>query len=170
MTDSPAAGHRLYLIDASGYIFRAYHALPPLTRKSDGTPVGAVSGFCAMLSRLLDSALEKDGCSHMAVVFDKGRTTFRNAIYPDYKANRDETPEDLKPQFALVRDATRAFGLVGIDSDGFEADDVIATLARQARAAGAEVVVVSSDKDLMQLVRDGVRLHDPMKDRAIGRP
>ncbi len=169
---SPAAGsetpHRLYLIDGSGYIFRAYHALPPLTRKSDGMPVGAVSGFCNMLASLRERA-EADGrLSHMAVIFDAGRVTFRNDIYPAYKANRDETPEDLIPQFAPIKQATRAFALPAIEMEGFEADDLIATYARLARLRGMDVVVVSSDKDLMQLVREGVSLFDPMKNRPIG--
>ncbi|MBX3453425.1 DNA polymerase I [Ferrovibrio sp.] len=163
-----AAPHRLYLIDGSGYIFRAYHALPPLTRKSDGMPVGAVSGFCNMLASLRERA-EADGrLSHMAVIFDAGRVTFRNEIYPAYKANRDETPEDLTPQFAPIKQATRAFALPAIEMEGFEADDLIATYARMARLRGMEVVVVSSDKDLMQLVREGVSLFDPMKNRPIG--
>ncbi|WP_370155982.1 DNA polymerase I [Ferrovibrio sp.] len=163
-----SAKHRLYLVDGSGYIFRAYHALPPLTRKSDGMPVGAVSGFCNMLSSLRDKAEHDQAVSHMAVIFDTSRITFRSEIYPDYKANRAETPEDLIPQFGPIRDASRAFGLATLEMDGFEADDLIATYARLAREAGMEVVVVSSDKDLMQLVRDGVSMLDPMKDRAIG--
>lgn len=160
--------HRLYLVDGSGYIFRAYHALPPLTRKSDGLPIGAVSGFCNMLASLRDKAEHDQAVSHMAVIFDAGRETFRSEIYPDYKANRSETPEDLIPQFAPIREATRAFGLPSIEKDGFEADDIIATYARIANEAGMEVCVVSSDKDLMQLVRDGVGMMDPMKDRNIG--
>ncbi|WP_300302722.1 DNA polymerase I, partial [Ferrovibrio sp.] len=163
-----ASKHRLYLVDGSGYIFRAYHALPPLTRKSDGMPVGAVSGFCNMLSSLRDKAEHDEAVSHMAVIFDAARANFRNEIYPEYKANRAETPEDLIPQFEPIRRATRAFGLAAIEKDGFEADDLIATYAKLARAADMEVVVVSSDKDLMQLVRDGVGMLDPMKDRAIG--
>lgn len=163
-----AAPHRLYLVDGSGYIFRAYHALPPLTRKSDGMPVGAVSGFCNMLATLRERAEADGALSHMAVIFDAGRVTFRNDIYPEYKANRSETPEDLIPQFAPIRDAVRAFSLACIEMEGFEADDLIATYARQARDQGMEVVVVSSDKDLMQLVRPGVSLFDPMKNKAIG--
>ncbi len=162
------APHRLYLVDGSGYIFRAYHALPPLTRKSDGMPVGAVSGFCTMLATLRERAEADGALSHMAVIFDAGRYTFRNEIYPAYKANRSETPEDLIPQFAPIRDAVRAFSLACIEMDGFEADDLIATYARQAVEQGMEVVVVSSDKDLMQLVRPGVSLFDPMKNKAIG--
>ncbi len=160
--------HRLYLVDGSGYIFRAYHALPPLTRKSDGMPVGAVSGFCNMLATLRERAEADGALSHMAVIFDAGRYTFRNEIYPQYKANRAETPEDLIPQFAPIRDAVRAFSLACIEMDGFEADDLIATYARQAHEQGMEVVIVSSDKDLMQLVRPGVSLFDPMKNKAIG--
>ncbi|MFC3674493.1 DNA polymerase I [Ferrovibrio xuzhouensis] len=166
--------HRLYLVDGSGYIFRAYHALPPLTRKSDGMPIGAVSGFCNMLSSLRDKAEHDQAVSHMAVIFDTSRQTFRSDIYPAYKANRAETPEDLIPQFGPIRDASRAFGLATLEMDGFEADDLIATYARIAHEAGMEVVVVSSDKDLMQLVRassadePGVGMLDPMKDRSIG--
>ncbi|MFN4275476.1 MAG: DNA polymerase I [Ferrovibrio sp.] len=163
-----ASKHRLYLVDGSGYIFRAYHALPPLTRKSDGMPVGAVSGFCNMLSSLRDKAEHDEAVSHMAVIFDAARANFRNEIYPEYKANRSETPEDLIPQFEPIRRATRAFGLAAIEKDGFEADDLIATYAKLAHEAGMEVCVVSSDKDLMQLVRDGVGMLDPMKDRSIG--
>ncbi len=175
MTDTPAteakpAAHRLYLIDGSGYIFRAYHALPPLTRKSDGLPIGAVAGFCNMINRLLEQARQAGQATHMAVVFDPKGGTFRNELYDLYKANRSEPPEDLVPQFPLMRDATRAFGLPCLEREGFEADDVIATLARQGVAAGMEVVVISSDKDLMQLVGNGVRLHDPMKDKPIGEP
>lgn len=163
-----ASKHRLYLVDGSGYIFRAYHALPPLTRKSDGMPIGAVSGFCNMLSSLRDKAEHDQAVSHMAVIFDASRDTFRSEIYPAYKANRSETPEDLIPQFAPIREATRAFGLPSIEKDGFEADDIIATYAKIANEAGMEVCIVSSDKDLMQLVRDGVGMMDPMKDRNIG--
>ncbi|WP_341909355.1 DNA polymerase I [Ferrovibrio terrae] len=163
-----ATKHRLYLVDGSGYIFRAYHALPPLTRKSDGLPIGAVSGFCNMLSSLRDKAEHDQAVSHMAVIFDAGRETFRSEIYPAYKANRSETPEDLIPQFAPIREATKAFGLPSIEKPGFEADDIIATYARIANAAGMEVCIVSSDKDLMQLVKDGVGMMDPMKDRNIG--
>ncbi|HEX6958502.1 MAG TPA: DNA polymerase I [Ferrovibrio sp.] len=160
--------HHLYLVDGSGYIFRAYHALPPLTRKSDGMPVGAVSGFCNMLHSLRDKAEHDEAVSHMAVIFDAARANFRNDIYPEYKANRAETPEDLIPQFKPIREATAAFGLAAIEKDGFEADDLIATYARLAREAGMEVCIVSSDKDLMQLVRDGVGMLDPIKDRLLG--
>ena len=161
-----AERHRIYLVDGSGYIFRAYHALPPLTR-ADGTPTGAVSGFCNMLNKLIDDTLADGAVSHLAVIFDTARQSFRNDIYPDYKANRPPPPEDLVPQFPLIRDAVRAFNLPSIELAGFEADDIIATYARQAREAGAEVVIVSSDKDLMQLVGDGVTILDPMKNRVI---
>ncbi len=160
----------LYLVDGSAYLFRAYHALPPLTRKSDGLPVGAVSGFCNMLHKLVLSSKargDRDAPTHFAVIFDAKGDTFRNAIYADYKANRDAPPEDMVPQFPLVRDATRAFGLPCIEMTGFEADDLIATYAKQAAALGAEVTIVSSDKDLMQLVDDKIEMLDPMKDKII---
>ncbi len=157
---APGKGDHLYLIDGSGYIFRAYHALPPLTRKSDGLPVGAVAGFCNMLHKMV-SGFGEDGPTHLAVIFDYSSKSFRNEIYPEYKANRPPPPEDLRPQFPLIRDATRAFGLPCIEQEGFEADDLIATYARQARAAGAEVTIVSSDKDLMQLVGDGIEILRP---------
>ena len=163
------AGDHLYLIDGSGYLFRAYHALPPLTRKSDGLPTGAVSGYCNMLWKLLEDMKDGDKPSHLAIIFDAGKKTFRNDIYPEYKANRPEPPEDLIPQFPLVRDATRAFGVACVEEPGFEADDLIATYARLAREAGARVTIVSSDKDLMQLVEDGkVELLDTMKNKKIG--
>ena len=153
----------LFLVDGSGFIFRAYHALPPLTRR-DGTPVGAVMGFCNMLLKLLlDHPHAK-----IAVVFDTSRQTFRNEIYPAYKANRPPPPEDLIPQFALIREATKAYGLPSLELDGFEADDLIATYARLGVESGIGVTIVSSDKDLMQLVRDGVRLMDPIKQTIIG--
>jgi DNA polymerase I len=162
-------GDHLYLVDGSGYLFRAYHALPPLTRKADGIPVGAVSGYCNMLWKLLGDMAGEDAPSHLAVVFDAGRTTFRNEIYPAYKANRPEPPEDLIPQFPLVREATRAFSVACVETPGYEADDLIATYARLAREAGARVTIISSDKDLMQLVVDGqVRLLDTMKNKVIG--
>lgn len=161
--------HRIYLVDGSGYIFRAYHALPPLNRP-DGTPVNAVYGFCNMLNKLIDDTLADGAVSHLAVIFDTARTSFRNDIYADYKANRPDPPEDLVPQFGLIRDAVRAFNLPCIELAGFEADDIIATYARQARETGAEVVIVSSDKDLMQLVGDGVTMLDPMKNRVIDVP
>jgi DNA polymerase-1 len=162
-------GDHLYLIDGSGYLFRAYHALPPLTRKSDGLPTGAVSGYCNMLWKLIEDMKDGDKPSHLAVVFDAGKHTFRNDIYPEYKANRPPPPEDLIPQFPLVRDATRAFGVACVELAGYEADDLIATYARMAREAGARCTIVSSDKDLMQLVVDGdVQLFDGMKNKRIG--
>ena len=160
----------LYLVDGSAYLFRAYHALPPLTRKSDGLPVGAVSGFCNMLQKLVLASKERgdrDAPTHFAVIFDAKGNTFRNEIYSDYKANRDAPPEDMVPQFPLVRDATRAFSLPSIEMTGFEADDLIATYAKQAATLGAEVTIVSSDKDLMQLVDDKIEMLDPMKDKVI---
>ena len=169
MTDSNkfGPGDHLYLIDGSGYIFRAYHALPPLTRKADGLPVGAVSGYCNMLWKLLETTSGPDGPSHMAVIFDKSGKTFRNDIYPDYKANRPPAPEDLVPQFPLIKHATRAFGLPCIEMSGYEADDLIATYARIGVAQGGFVTVISSDKDLMQLVGDQVEMQDPMKGKLI---
>lgn len=161
------ASKRIFLVDGSGFIFRAYHALPPLTRKSDGTPIGAVSGFCNMLNKLLDDALAHKDVGHLAVIFDTARRTFRSEIYPGYKAHRPPPPEDLIPQFSLVRDATRAFNVPCIEMEGFEADDLIATYAVQAVAAGYEVVIVSSDKDLMQMVGDHVSMQDPMKQTVI---
>ena len=162
------AGDHLYLIDGSGYIFRAFHALPPLTRKSDGLPVGAVQGFCNMLNKLLRETNHGHRPTHLAVIFDKSSVTFRNALYSAYKANRAETPADLIPQFALIRQATRAFNVPCIEQDGYEADDLIATYAEQAVAAGASVRIVSSDKDLMQLIGRGISLYDTMKDKEIG--
>jgi DNA polymerase-1 len=162
-------GDTLYLIDGSAYIFRAYHALPPLTRASDGLPVGAVSGFCNMLWKLLKDTGGDLRPTHMAVVFDAGAKTFRNEIYPAYKANRPPAPEDLIPQFPLTRDATRAFHVSAVELDGFEADDLIATYAKVASDAGAEVVIVSSDKDLMQLINDRVVMMDPVKGVVLGR-
>ena len=162
-----AETRRLYLIDGSGFLFRAYHALPPLSR-SDGTPVGAVRGFSAMLMKFLEDYARDGEAEHLAVIFDKGRVTFRNDIYPQYKANRPEPPEDLIPQFALVREATRAFHVPCIEMEGYEADDLIATYTRLAREQDLEVVIVSSDKDLMQLVGEGVSMFDPMKSRSIG--
>jgi DNA polymerase-1 len=158
------AGDHLYLIDGSGYIFRAFHALPPLTRKSDGLPIGAVAGFCNMLFKLLRDTKAGDKPTHFAVIFDSARANFRNDIYPDYKAHRPPPPEDLVPQFGLIRDATRAFGVPAVELDGYEADDLIGTYATQAAKAGALVTIVSSDKDLMQLVADGkVEMLDTMK-------
>ena len=165
--DGPAI--RLFLIDGSGYIFRAYHALPPLTRKSDGMPIGAVSGFCNMLWKLLQETKGSEAPTHLAVIFDASEKTFRNDLYDQYKANRPPPPEDLIPQFALVREATRAFGLPCIELSGYEADDLIATYACQVEAIGGEAVIVSSDKDLMQLVRERVVMFDPVKNLRIGR-
>ncbi|PWW00481.1 DNA polymerase I [Hoeflea marina] len=164
-------GDHLFLVDGSGYIFRAYHALPPLTRKSDGLPVGAVAGFCNMLWKLISEARDTSvgvTPTHFAVIFDYSSKTFRNTLYPDYKANRSAPPEDLVPQFSVIREATRAFDLPCIEMEGFEADDLIATYARMAREAGADVTVISSDKDLMQLVGPKVSMYDGMKDRHIG--
>jgi DNA polymerase-1 len=161
----------LYLVDGSGYIFRAYHALPPLTRKSDGLPVGAVSGFCNMLVKLLnDMGARRDGGgtpTHLAVIFDASGKSFRNEIYDQYKAHRPPAPEDLVPQFPLVREAVRAFDIPAIELEGFEADDLIATYAVEAAKAGARVTIVSSDKDLMQLVGNGIDMVDTMKDKFI---
>ncbi len=165
--DGPAV--RLFLVDGSGYIFRAYHALPPLTRKSDGLPVGAVAGFCNMLWKLLRETKGAEAPTHLAVIFDASEKTFRNEMYDQYKAHRPPAPEDLIPQFALVREATRAFGVSCVELNGYEADDLIATYACAAEAAGGEAVIVSSDKDLMQLVRDKVAMFDPMKNIRIGR-
>ncbi|HEX7776443.1 MAG TPA: DNA polymerase I, partial [Parvibaculum sp.] len=156
-------GDHLFLVDGSGYIFRAYHALPPLTRKSDGLPTGAVSGFCNMLYKLIEDTKDEFEPTHLAVIFDASGKTFRNDIYPLYKAQRPEPPEDLIPQFALVRDAVRAFTVPSIEMIGYEADDLIATYARLAREKGARVTIVSSDKDLMQLVTDDVDMLDTMK-------
>ncbi len=161
-------GSHLSLIDGSAFIFRAYHALPPLTRKSDGLPVGAVSGFVNMLWKMVEDNKGADAPTHAAVVFDKGSHTFRNDLYDLYKANRDEMPEDLRPQIPLTREATRAFNIACLEQEGFEADDIIATLAERARAAGGRVTIVSSDKDLMQLVGGGVEMFDAMKNVRIG--
>ncbi len=161
-------GCHLHLIDGSAYVFRAYHALPPLTRKADGLPIGAVAGFCNLLWGEI-GARGADGPTHLAVVFDFNGKTFRNEIYPAYKANRPPAPEDLVPQFPLTREATRAFNVASTEIEGYEADDIIATLARQAREAGGEVTIITSDKDMMQLVGDGVEMFDPMKNRRIAR-
>jgi DNA polymerase I len=166
-------GDHLFLVDGSGFIFRAFHALPALTRKSDGLPVGAVSGFCNMMWKLLTEARDTSvgvTPTHLAVIFDYSSKTFRKDIYPDYKANRSAPPEDLIPQFGLIRQATRAFNLPCIETEGFEADDIIATYARKAEALGADVTIVSSDKDLMQLVTPNVHMYDAMKDKQIGIP
>ena len=159
-----------YLIDGSGYIFRAYYALPPLTRKSDGLPVGAVSGFCSMLFKLLEDSKSNENLqkpTHFAVIFDSARKTFRNEIYSDYKANRSEAPDDLAPQFEYIRKSVIAFNLPSVDLPNYEADDLIATYAEQILAKGAKVTIVSSDKDLMQLFKKDVRLFDPMKNKFI---
>ena len=167
---APAKGDHVFLVDGSSYIFRAYHALPPLNRKSDGLQVNAVLGFCNMLWKLLRDMPEDDRPTHLAIVFDKSEITFRNKLYPDYKAHRPPAPDDLIPQFALIREAVRAFDLPCLEQAGFEADDLIATYARQAGERGATTTIVSSDKDLMQLVTDKVTMYDTMKDRRIGIP
>jgi DNA polymerase-1 len=161
-------GCHLHLIDGSAFIFRAYHALPPLTRKSDGLPVGAVAGFANMIFKYIEDARGSDAPTHAAVIFDHGSKTFRNEIFPAYKANRPELPEDLRPQFPLTREATRAFNIACIELANYEADDIIATLARQAREAGGRCTIISSDKDLMQLVGGGVEMLDAMKGQRIG--
>ena len=163
------AGDHLFLVDGSGYIFRAYHALPPLTRKSDGLQVNAVLGFCNMLWKLLCDMKPDEKPSHLAVVFDKSEQTFRNEMYAEYKANRSAAPDDLIPQFPLIREAVHAFDIPCLEQAGFEADDLIATYARLACEAKATTTIVSSDKDLMQLVCDTVVLYDTMKDKRIGR-
>ncbi|MEP2029822.1 MAG: DNA polymerase I [Paracoccaceae bacterium] len=167
MSDSFGKGCHLHLIDGSAFIFRAYHALPPLTRKSDGLPIGAVAGFCNMLQRYVEGNHGPDAPTHVAVIFDKGSHTFRNDLYDLYKANRDEMPEDLRPQMPLTRTATIAFNIACKELEGFEADDIIATLAVQAREAGGRCTIISSDKDLMQLVGGGVEMLDAMKNRTI---
>ncbi|WP_166299441.1 DNA polymerase I [Bradyrhizobium sp. 2S1] len=168
-TRPAAKGDHVFLVDGSGYIFRAYHALPPLNRKSDGLQVNAVLGFCNMLWKLLRDMPEDNRPTHLAIVFDKSEITFRNKLYPDYKAHRPPAPDDLIPQFALIREAVRAFDLPCLEQSGFEADDLIATYARLASERGATTTIVSSDKDLMQLVTDKVLMYDTMKDRRIGR-
>ena len=162
-------GHHLHLIDGSAFIFRAYHALPPLTRKSDGLPVGAVSGFCNMLNRYIEDNNGPDAPTHVAVIFDHSSHSFRNDIFDGYKANRPPAPEDLVPQFPLTREATKAFNIACEEMEGFEADDMIATIACQARDAGGRVTIISSDKDLMQLVGDGIEMYDAMKNKRIDR-
>ena len=159
-----------YLIDGSGYIFRAYYALPPLTRKSDGLPTGAVSGFCSMLFKLLEDSKSNENKhkpTHFAVIFDSARKTFRNEIYSDYKANRSEAPDDLAPQFEYIRKSVLAFNLPSVDLINYEADDLIATYVDQILKKGAKVTIVSSDKDLMQLFKNKVRIFDPMKNKFI---
>jgi DNA polymerase I len=167
---APRKGDLVFLIDGSSYIFRAYHALPPLSRKSDGLQVNAVLGFCNMLWKLLREMKPEQRPTHLAVVFDKSEKTFRNELYADYKAHRPEAPDDLRPQFPLIREAVRAFDIPCLEQAGFEADDLIATYVREACEAGASAVIVASDKDLMQLVRDCVVMYDTMKDRQIGIP
>lgn len=158
----------LFLIDGSGYIFRAYYALPPLYRKSDGLPTGAVNGFCNMLFKLIEDTKSNSKPTHLAVIFDSARKTFRNDIYSDYKANRGEPPEDLIPQFQIIKDSVTAFGIPSIELAGFEADDIIATYARQAADKNWKVSIVSSDKDLMQVVTKDINLIDTMKNKSIG--
>src|SRR5438309_1385751 len=165
---NPGQGDHVFLVNGSGYIFRAYHALPPLNRRSDGLQVNAVLGFCNMLWKLLREMPEDNRPTHLAVVFDKSEITFRNKLYPDYKAHRLPAPDDLIPQFALIREAVRAFDLPCLEQVGYEADDLIATYVRQACERGAIATIVSSDKDLMQLVTDCVTMYDTMKDRRIG--
>jgi len=170
MTSLKKTDH-FYLIDGSGYIFRAYYALPPLSRKSDGLPTGAVSGFCSMLFKLLEDSRSDDSIhkpTHFAVIFDSAKKNFRNDIYSEYKANRSETPEDLIPQFEYIRKAVKAFSLPSIELINYEADDLLATYAKQIVDAGAKVTVISSDKDLMQLVSEKIRLYDPMKNKVLG--
>jgi DNA polymerase-1 len=163
MTAASEKSHHVYLIDGSGFIFRAFHALPPMTRR-DGTPVNAVFGFTNMLMKLIENV----DADHIAVIFDYARESFRNEIYPDYKANRPETPPELVPQFEIIREATRAFNLPSVEMEGFEADDLIATYARQAAERGWQVTIASSDKDLMQLVSDRIEMADPIRNRKIG--
>src|SRR6187431_450582 len=164
----PKKGDHIFLVDGSGYIFRAYHALPPLNRKSDGLQVNAVLGFCNMLWKLLRDMKPEDRPTHLAVIFDKSEKTFRNELYAAYKAHRPDAPADLIPQFPLIREAVRAFDIPCLEMLGFEADDLIATYAREACAVKANVTIVSSDKDLMQLVNDCVIMYDTMKDKKIG--
>jgi DNA polymerase-1 len=177
MTAQPAApvaakvsgkGDHVFLVDGSSYIFRAYHALPPLNRKSDGLQVNAVLGFCNMLWKLMRDMPPDNRPTHLAIIFDKSEVTFRNKLYPEYKAHRPPAPDDLIPQFALIRDAVRAFDLPCIEQGGYEADDLIATYVRQACERGATATIVSSDKDLMQLVTDCVTMYDTMKDKRLG--
>jgi DNA polymerase I len=172
--NAPAAkplqkGDHVFLVDGSGYVFRAYHALPPISRKSDGLQLNAVFGFCNMLWKLLRDLKPEERPTHLAVVFDKSEKTFRTEMYPDYKAHRPDPPDDLRPQFKFIREAVQAFDLPCLEQDGFEADDLIATYVREACQAGATATIVSSDKDLMQLVSDCVIMFDTMKDKKIGR-
>ncbi len=164
-TDAPIEHDELFLVDGSGFIFRAYYAMPQNLTNPDGVPVGAVMGFINIMLKLLQDM----HAPYIAVIFDAARENFRNEIYADYKANRDDTPEDLKPQFAIIKDATRAFDIPAIEMEGFEADDLIATYARLASEKGQKVTIVSSDKDLMQLVDDNIRMFDPMKNKYIDR-
>jgi len=159
-----------YLIDGSGYIFRAYYALPPLSRKKDGMPTGAVSGFCNMLFKLLEDSKSNDNkekATHFAVIFDSARKNFRNEIYSNYKANRAEAPEDLIPQFDYIRKSVEAFSLPSVELINYEADDLIATYCEKIIKEGAKVTIVSSDKDLMQLYKKNIRIYDPMKNKFI---
>ena len=159
-----------YLIDGSGYIFRAYYALPPLSRKSDGLPTGAVNGFCSMLYKLLEETRSDDSKNkptHFAVIFDSARKNFRNEIYSDYKGNRADAPDDLVPQFQYIRKSVTAFNLPSVELINYEADDLIATYTEQILEKGAKVTIVSSDKDLMQLYKKNVRIYDPMKNKFI---
>ena len=161
-----------YLIDGSGYIFRAYYALPPLSRKSDGMPTGAVNGFCNMLFKLLEDSKSnenKDKPTHFAVIFDSARKNFRNEIFSDYKANRSDAPDDLIPQFEYIRKSVEAFNLPSIEMINYEADDLIATYVEHVLEIGAKVTIVSSDKDLMQLYKKSVRIYDPMKNKFINK-
>ena len=160
-----------YLIDGSGYIFRAYYALPPLSRKSDGLPTGAVNGFCNMLYKLLEDSRSDDSKNkptHFAVIFDSARKNFRNEIYKDYKANRSDPPEDLAPQFEYIRKSVEAFNVTSAEMLNYEADDLIATYVDQIIKRGAKVTIISADKDFMQLLKPGVRLYDPMKSKILG--
>ena len=157
-----------YLIDGSGYIFRAYYALPSLYRKRDGLPTGAVNGFCNMLYKLIEDTNIKIKPSHIAVIFDSARKTFRNEIYNEYKANRGDPPEDLIPQFKIIKESVNAFGIQSIELKGFEADDIIATYATQASKKNWKVSIVSSDKDLMQIVNKNINLLDTMKNKTVG--
>src|SRR5260370_37239345 len=163
----PQKGDHVFLVDGSSYIFRAYHALPPLHRKSDGLQVNAVLGFCNMLWKLLRDMKPEERPTHLAVVFDKSEKTFRNEMYSEYKANRTEPPDDLRPQFPLIRAPVRAFELPCLDQIGSQSDDLSATYVRLACEAGASATIVASDKDLMQLVHDCVVMDDTMKDRRI---
>ena len=159
-----------YLIDGSGYIFRAYYALPPLSRKSDGLPTGAVNGFCSMLFKLLEDARSDDSKNkptHFAVIFDSARKNFRNEIYSEYKGNRSDAPDDLIPQFEYIRKSVKAFNLPSIELINYEADDLIATYVENILNLGAKVTIVSSDKDLMQLYKKDIRIYDPMKNKFI---